>query len=210
MLADKGKTYQRKIRWEDDGVSIPWMASLLGVYFAAMLNKPFWNMVTQFSPYDGFQSIVVYGLLFVALTSACAFVFNALWLPGIGKPLVMTLLLLSSILVFFMETYGALFNPQWVIESREHWTNVQSGLGWHVVLYGFAPSMALFMAPIGRRNGWREVRRRMRFAVISLGLAIAAIGVQYDAVQSLMPLYELLNPLAVVKVAVALIHVYFC
>ena len=206
MLPDKGKKYQRKIRWEDDGVSIPWMASLLGVYFAAILNTPFWSMVTQLFPYDGFESIVVYGLLFVALASCCACVFNALWLPGIGKLLVMVLLLLSSALVFFMETYGALFNPQWAIESREHWVGVRSGLGWHVLLYGFAPSVALFMAPTGRRNGWREVRRRVRFAVFSLGLAVAAIGVQYDAVRSLMPLYALLNPLAVVKVSAALIQ----
>ncbi len=166
------------------------MSSLLGVYVTALLNKPFWSAVTRAFPYTGPASAVQYGLLFLALASGFAFGVNLLLLRRIGKALVGALLLASAWSAFFMETFGT---PP----TSDVWERLGdvSGLVWHVLLYGAVPAVALAAAPVGRRNGWREVWRRARFGLLALAVMLAAGATQADTWQNLPP-GRLINPVA--------------
>ena len=197
----------RRWRVEDDGVSVPWLSSLLAVYFVAMLNTSFWSGVTAMTPYAGLEAVLFNGALFVALAGAFAFAFNLLLVSGIGKPLVSVLLLVASVGAYALDTLDLRMT---VASLGAAWDSgpthlLRLPILWKMGLFGVLPAAVLVWTRVGRRKLPREITRRVRYGLFCIALVVCAAAVQqrqfqalWDAQSSLIPL---LNPVNIVMMA---------
>jgi len=192
----------RRLEWEDDGVSVPWLSSGLAVYLIAILNTPFWRRAAVLVAPATLEGALFHGALFAALTALYACVLCLITVRGLGRPLLAAVVLYSSCGLYLLDNFGPALPD--MLHSGAGWREFVRGSAlWQIGLLGMLPALLIAWAPIGRRRGVREVARRLRFCLLCLLLAACATGAAYPRLIGFFAHYPemliQLNPVNVIK-----------
>lgn len=208
-----GRSRPRRLRWEDDGVPVPWLAALVAVYIVAVLNGEFWRETARLMPLTGLSAVLFHAAVLVALCGAHAFVLNLLTLTGVGRVVLAGSVLVAACAAYLAEACDIWMTPESLARLARGEAGGFAGLWhlsalWRVGLMGLVPAVLLCVVPIGRRYFVRELARRTRFALACLVLTAVACAAQYAPLSELVrarpQLLSLLTPYNVVHAGLRL------
>jgi glucan phosphoethanolaminetransferase (alkaline phosphatase superfamily) len=166
------------MEWEDDGVSVPWLSSCLGVYLLAVLNTPFWQRAAVLVAPATLEGVLFHADLFAALGGLYACALCLATTRGFGRPLLVLVLLYSSIGLYVLDNFGPALPA--MLRGGATWREfARLPALWQIGLFGVVPALVIARVPIGRRRAKREFVRRLRFCLCCLFLAACAVGVQH-------------------------------
>ncbi|MDR3038980.1 MAG: phosphoethanolamine transferase domain-containing protein [Candidatus Adiutrix sp.] len=159
------------------------------LYFATGLNASFWRYLVNHLEITNFDMALFALSLPMALAAILYLAFSPLIWPGVAKPLLMLLLVLSSAANYAMWHYGLFFDADMIRNFLE--TNVREAsdfLTWRsaawVAATGLVPALAVAAAKIRYRPPAKEILLRLAAALvclISLTLIGAATYKQYTS-----------------------------
>ena len=197
MAISGWRSRPRRLEWEDDGVSVPWLSSGLAVYLVAMLNTPFWRRIALLIPPTTLENALFHGALFTVLSAlyACGLCLAAV--RGLGRPLLAVLLLYSSLALYLLDNFGLLVPD--MLRGNAGWREfVRLSALWQIGFLGVIPALLITRVPIGRRRGVRELVRRLRFCLLCLLVAACVAAAQHRRLGDFFDLFPdalvLLNP----------------
>ena len=144
-----------------------------------------------FDNYSFFVNLVrVYPLwehsVFVASTAVVIFAFTALLLALVStrwtiKPIIITLLLVSSLTNYFMNSYHVVIDDSMIRNMMQ--TDMQESLDLvtpkqvlYFVLLGLLPAFFVYRVPLVQKNFKEEIISRLKLIFVSLVLILAPIG----------------------------------
>lgn len=124
------------------------------------------------------QSLPFAGSLFLFITSIFVLVLSAVCHRATVKPLLIAFLLLSSVLAYFSNTYGTIFDYRMIANvletnSAEAGDLLNTKLVLYVVVLGLVPSVLISAVPMARPHWIPETMTRLKLA----GSAAATLGV---------------------------------
>ena len=200
----------RTLRWEDDGISVPWLSSLTAVYIMAMQNSEFWHEVTLFAPLRDVASAVFIAVLLALLAALHALLLNVLTLGSWGALVPASLVLLASLAAWLTDR-GVWIAPAGLTALADGFTLPAGSvplepdlpgplwpLVWIVGVKGLLPAVLLARARIGTRYGAREMTRRGVYFMACCVLIGLLFGWQQRRIEALMQaqpqIVTLLNP----------------
>ena len=170
------------------GVSSAALIVAVALFVAIFSNAPFFADVVR-----------VYGLstksapfiasLFCFITSLFVLVLSAVWHRASVKPMLILFLLLSSVIAYFANTYGAIFDYRMIGNVLE--TNTAEAgdlfnvsLLRYILLLGALPSLLVYFVPLRRPHWKAETISRLKLvggAAAMLALIQVGFGGNYAA-----------------------------
>lgn len=158
-----------------------WLILWATLYFGFVLNLAFWSFVFRTVEMTNF-SLAIFGFsLFLFVLSPLYCFFNFTFVPYIGKPLMIFLLLISSTTNYLMISYGVYIDKEMIrnvfeTNSREALDLVTvSGVLW-VFITGVIPAILIGLCHVRFSPLWKEVRRRLILVTCTLLLTLG-IGI---------------------------------
>lgn len=182
---DRSNAATRSFRIQN--LQIPsWGLTLLAsIYLLAAFNGHFFSEVAMLHGVEGLQ-----GWLFTATTVLfLGVIFNLilslLALPYVLKPVLILLLITSSMASYFMQTYNIMIDKTMIqnvmgTDIRESLELMSLGLLTHVVLTGVLPALVVYKLPVRYRSLPRELATKVvTFAITAVTIgAIASVYYQ--------------------------------
>lgn len=158
-----------------------WLILWVTLYFGFVLNLAFWLFVFRTVEMTNF-SLAIFGFsLFLFVLSPLYCFFNLTFVPYIGKPLMISLLLISSTTNYLMINYGVYIDKEMIrnvfeTNSREALDLITvSGMLW-VFITGVIPAILIGLCHVRFSPLWKEVRRRLILVTCTLLLTLG-IGI---------------------------------
>ena len=160
-------------RWPQGEMSSTRLIIWAALYFTTVLNASFWRYLAEHLAPVTVGAVLFALSLPAALFSAFVLVFSLLVWPGLVKPLLIGLLLLSSAANYAMWQFGLFIDADMVRNILE--TNpreaadffTRQSLAW-VALTGLVPALALAAVRLRYHPPLREARRRLVLAMAAL------------------------------------------
>jgi len=169
--------------WRPD-LGVPTLTVLAAVFIVAVDNATFWQHLLQAAPLTSIGSAGFVIAVAVFLVAALSFLMSLFAVRFVYKPFVIVLLMLASVIAYFMGTYGIVVDDTMITNTVETDSAEAAGLFslalvWHVLLTGILPSLAVAAVRLRNRPILREALVRGVFALTMLVVAVGAVGVQY-------------------------------
>jgi len=175
---------------------------VVSLWLLLFCNFSFWRIVYAE------RGAGAFGVAFLALIFVVALLFINFFLAfvtfrRIGKPLLIFLLLGSSLAAYFMDSYGVVLDREMIrnaVESdvREAGELLSWKMAAYVLLLGAVPSLWVAWAQIDYAHWWRELLAKAAVAVVTVLCLGAILFVSYKDFASLlrnhMELKHLLAP----------------
>jgi lipid A ethanolaminephosphotransferase len=123
------------------------------VFFAVVLNFAFWRqLLATVAPRDSYELLFVATLFVVAFCCLVLF-FGLFAAPGVFKPVVTLLLLVSAAVAYFINEYGVVIDVEMVrnvflTNTAEAGDLITFKLFWYVLILGGLPALLLWACPI--------------------------------------------------------------
>jgi glucan phosphoethanolaminetransferase (alkaline phosphatase superfamily) len=172
------KSRPRRLEWEDDGVTVPWLSSGVAVYLLAVLNAPFWQRAAVLVAPLTLEGALFHAALFAGLGGMYACALCLVTARGFGRGLLVLVLLYASLCLYVLDNFGPALPD--MLRGGATWREfARLPALWQIGAFGVMPALAVTRVPIGRRRGVREFARRLRFCLFCLLLAACAVGVQH-------------------------------
>lgn len=163
----------------------------VAIWCVALCNVTFWREVWRirggFSP----TNLAFLAALFVVATLYVNIQLSFLTFRGIGRPLLVLVLLATSVVAYFTTAFGVRLDPSMMRNVFE--TDVREStelLSWRLFAYlgvlGVLPSLLLLRHPIQYGPIWIEVPRKLGVAVASAVCALPIAALFYADFASLM------------------------
>ena len=196
------------------GISVPCLSLAAALYLAVCTNASFWESVQQLIPL-GASSLLFYSSLFGILVSLYALILNSVTIRGIGKGLVLLVIILAGGASYFMDTFGIHIDRTMLVnvmltDLREASDFFTFRLFRHSVLYIVLPVLILMLVPLRRRAFKQEATRRLLLGVGCLIVGSLCLAVQYKAITSFFrthgELKTLINPASTIQSGIALLQ----
>lgn len=154
-----------------------WLLIIASVYFGSVLNLSLWRYALQNIEITGAPMLVFCLGLPVFIWASLLIIFSLLVWPWVGKPLLVILLVVSSVTNYMMFQYGLYIDSDMIRNVFE--TNRRealdffslSGLIW-VALTGLLPAALLIRARIIFKLALKE----LGFRLVMIFICLAAIG----------------------------------
>jgi len=153
------------------------LALLTAVVLAVFYNGPLWTRVLEFHPAVSPGNVLFLASWFVFLVAFMNFFFAAAAFGKAVKPAMLVLVLLASVIQYFMAEYGAVINREMIqnlieTDSREATEYLSLNLALAVGLTGVLPVLLLGRIPLQAR----PLPRQFFANLGSMALSLAAIG----------------------------------
>ena len=166
-----------------------WLIIIATLYFGFVLNLSFWRYAINNVEITGFTTAFFAFTLLFFIIIPLYLIFNLLTLPYITKPVIVTLLLISSATNYFMYTYGVFIDTDMIANAFE--TNTReafdlvtfSGTLWFITM-GLIPAALLICTKIEYGAFRKELKIRLTAtlaALIVLGGVAATTYKEYAA-----------------------------
>ncbi|GAB3676874.1 phosphoethanolamine--lipid A transferase [Salinisphaera aquimarina] len=163
---------------------MPTFTLLVAAFIVAFDNVEFWHHLSEAAHVTQLSNLsfgVAVAVFLVAALSALMSLFAWRYLY---KPFVVVLLLVASLVGYFMVTYGIVVDDTMLANTMETDQAEAAGLFstalvWHLLLTGVLPVIAVGWVRLVHRPFWRALLVRSVFVVAMLAVAVAAIGVHY-------------------------------
>ena len=150
---------------------------LAAIFIVAVDNQTFFsNVIGSFPLHDGnLPHLISLAISFVALTalalSLCCFRHTT-------KPILIFVLLLSSLAAYFMDSYGVIINDEMLrnavqTNAAETFDLITANLLSYFLLLGLLPALFIWKIPV-RHTGWRQ---ELPSRALLIGVLIAIIAV---------------------------------
>ncbi len=161
--------------------------AIISAYFSFMLNVKFWQFAFEKIEIDSF-SVAVFALtlpffIFIPLF----WFFSLIFVPHLGKPLVMLLLVLSAASDYALQHLGIVINSDMIRNFAE--TNLREASDFitlHAVAYvlvvGILPAIWVYRTPVCFSPLKKEVKTRLLFflaGLLTIGLIASAVYKEY-------------------------------
>ncbi|MES1924756.1 phosphoethanolamine--lipid A transferase [Salinisphaera sp. T31B1] len=159
---------------------------LVALFIVAVDNREFWQQLdaaahlTEISNWPFAIAVAVF------LVAALSFLMSLFAWRYLYKPFVIGLLLIASVVAYFMTTYGVVIDDTMLANTVETDSAEAAGLFslalvWHLLITGVLPVVIVLWVRLDYRPFWRALAWRLVFALIMLGVAGGAIGAQYKS-----------------------------
>lgn len=161
--------------------------AIISAYFSFMLNVKFWQFAVEKIEIDGF-SVALFALtlpffIFIPLF----WFFSLIFVPHIGKPLVMLLLVLSAASDYALQNLGIVINSDMIRNFAE--TNLREASDFitlravaYVLIVGVLPAVWVYRTPVRFSSLKKEVKTRLLLFLAGLqtiGLIASAVYKEY-------------------------------
>lgn len=155
----------------------------LVLYFSFVLNISFWKFVINSVKIADFHSLLFFISTIFFITVPSYWIFNILFVPYIGKPLMTLLLVISSATNYWMTKYGVLIDRDMIQNAFE--TNIRevtdlmnfSSVSW-ILITGVIPAIIVCLTRIKYNTFWKEIMQRAKYSALGL-IVIMGIGVLF-------------------------------
>lgn len=156
----------------------------VSAYFSFMLNIKFWQFCFQKIEISNFYVVVFALTLPFFIFIPLFWLFNLVVLPRVGKAIVVTLLVLSSVSDYALWNLGVIINSEMVRNFME--TNVREARDlitlravFYVLIVGVVPAVLVWRAKIVFLSFGQEVRQRLFGFLLSLVAVGVIVAVSY-------------------------------
>lgn len=161
--------------------------AIISAYFSFMLNVKFWQFAVEKIEIDGF-SVALFALtlpffIFIPLF----WFFSLIFVPRIGKPLVMLLLVLSAASDYALQNLGIVINSDMIRNFAE--TNLREASDFitlravaYVLIVGVLPTVWVYRTPVRFSSLKKEVKTRLLLflaGLLTIGLIASAVYKEY-------------------------------
>ena len=157
---------------------------LAAIFIVAVDNQTFFsNVIDSFPLHDGnLPHLISLAISFVAVTalalSLCCFRHTT-------KPILIFVLLLSSLAAYFMDSYGVIINDEMLrnavqTNAAETFDLITANLLFDFLLQGLLPALFIWKIPI-RQTGWRQELPSRALLIGGLIAIIAVCAVPYSS-----------------------------
>lgn len=161
--------------------------AIISAYFSFMLNVKFWQFAVEKIEIDGF-SVALFALtlpffIFIPLF----WFFSLIFVPRIGKPLVMLLLVLSAASDYALQNLGIVINSDMIHNFAE--TNLREASDFitlravaYVLIVGVLPAIWVYRTPVRFSSLKKEVKTRLLLflaGLLTIGLIASAVYKEY-------------------------------
>lgn len=161
--------------------------AIISAYFSFMLNVKFWQFAVEKIEIDGF-SVALFALtlpffIFIPLF----WFFSLIFVPHIGKPLVMLLLVLSAASDYALQNLGIVINSDMIHNFAE--TNLREASDFitlravaYVLIVGVLPAVWVYRTPVRFSSLKKEVKTRLLLfltGLLTIGLIASAVYKEY-------------------------------
>lgn len=161
--------------------------AIISAYFSFMLNVKFWQFAVEKIEIDGF-SVALFALtlpffIFIPLF----WFFSLIFVPRIGKPLVMLLLVLSAASDYALQNLGIVINSDMIRNFAE--TNLREASDFitlravaYVLIVGVLPAVWVYRTPVRFSSLKKEVKTRLLLflaGLLTIGLIASAVYKEY-------------------------------
>lgn len=157
---------------------------LVALFIVAVDNRVFWRHLTAVAQL-GDPAHLGFGLAVgLFLVAALSFLLSLFAWRFLTRPFLATLLMVASIIGYFMNTYGVVVDDTMLANVLQTDEGEAAGLFnaalvWYVLLTGVLPSLALVWVRLRYWPFWRMALVRFAFAASALAIAGGAVGVYY-------------------------------
>ena len=167
------------IRFSKSGVSSNVLILLVAAFLMAFGNGAFITRVLHTYPLTAGNALPLSSLIFV-FGGVTVILLAVACFKRSTKPVLIAILMLSSLAAYFMDSYGVVLNDEMLRNvALTHAAEVRDLLNLkllaYLVLLGIVPAIAVYRMPL-RWRGWRlEVRSRLKLVVVALSMIVALV-----------------------------------
>lgn len=165
-------------------LGVPALTVLVALFIIGVDNVAFWRRLAHDAQISGRHHLDFGIAVAVFLVAALSFLLSLFAFRFLYKPFLVVVLLLASVISYFMMTYGIVVNDTMITNTLDTDLGEASGLFnltlvWHVLLTGVLPALAVAALDLRRYRFLRQTLSRIVFALVMLGIAGGAIALEY-------------------------------
>lgn len=170
---------------------IEWVALATSLYFSVTCNAAFWRQFAAMGGFDQPGGMATAASLFIATTALTTALLCLVTWRWNAKPLLATLVVATTLAAYFMDHYGAYFDPEMVrnvlqTDRREAMELAGMALATSMLCHALPPLAILAwldLTPAPGRRGWTIRGASVLAATL---LAAVAIAVSFQGIATVM------------------------
>ena len=160
------------------GLSSNKLNLLVSVYIALLLNDVFWQKTIEAQAGFNIQNSVALVGLFILISGFAYFLLSVFAWRKMQKPIIMLLLLISTVCAYLIDHYGVFLDDQAIQSAMESdraeamsWISWQ--MPWYLLVWFGLPVLLLSRVQITKRRLWIELAAR---CITVIGLLLSLIS----------------------------------
>ena len=186
----RGSTSAHRPRWRV-ALSLELVILTVAVFFAFTANGAFWAEVKQTGIVHGSRGIKLYIGITLALIGLHGLLFGLLLNRWTAKPVLVTLLLVTSLAAHFMSQYTIYLDPDMVrnvlhTDGKESGELISLGVVPSLLILGVVPSLLVWRVRLRQRPLGKALLVRAATLVAALLVAVVAALVSFPNLSALM------------------------
>ena len=171
-------------------LNTPLHSSAVSVLFCTMLtllyNSSLWTLIFT----ETHSQSLFFLSFFVFLVSAFNLLLACICFKWIQKPVLISIILVSAVVSYFMHDYGVVFDKNMIqniveTDSQEALDLINISMLLHLALYGILPALIISRIRISYARPMQQLKRQILMATLSVITLVAAVLPFYKTYSSL-------------------------
>ena len=171
-------------------LNTPLHSSAVSVLFCTMLtllyNSSLWTLIFT----ETHSQSLFFLSFFVFLVSAFNLLLACICFKWIQKPVLISIILVSAVVSYFMHDYGVVFDKNMIqniveTDSHEALDLINISMLLHLALYGILPALIISRIRISYARPMQQLKRQILMATLSVITLVAAVLPFYKTYSSL-------------------------
>ncbi|MBF0194071.1 MAG: phosphoethanolamine--lipid A transferase [Magnetococcales bacterium] len=156
------------------------MSMIVAAMILALFNQSLWQEVVSLSVDDTLLSWLFPISLFFIFFLALNIIITLFAWPGLFKPVVVTLIIISVMASYFIDTYGVMINRDMVrnlfqTDVREASDLISLGMITHLIIWGAVPAFLIIKQPISYQPWFKNSIHKSVIVAICSALIVTMI-----------------------------------
>ncbi len=153
-------------KWLSPKLSLTFVIFLIALFLASVDNQAFLTAVFKIVDKSGLASSDFKIVVFIALFALFSLLLSFFASKYVFKPIVIVILIVASVISFFMDNYGVIVDVSMIqniveTDSKEALELLSSNLVWHIMLVGLLPALCLSRIDIQYQSFFKELGTRL-------------------------------------------------
>ncbi len=153
-------------KWLSPKLSLTFVIFLIALFLASVDNQAFLTAVFKVVDGSGLASSDFKIVVFIALFALFSLLLSFFASKYVFKPIVIVILIVASVISFFMDNYGVIVDVSMIqniveTDSKEALELLSSNLVWHIMLVGLLPALCLSRIDIQYQSFFKELGTRL-------------------------------------------------
>ncbi len=158
-------------KWLSPKLSLSSLIFLTALFLAIFDNQAFLTAVFKIVDTSGLASNDFKVAVFIALVTLFSLLLSFFASKYVFKPIVILILILASVISFFMDSYGVIVDVSMIqniieTDTKEATELLSFSLAGHVVLVGLLPALFIYRTDIQYHSFFKELGTRLMMIVI--------------------------------------------